>query len=129
MTTLHQRTLPHFNQLVIWTLLAIAALLAIWPFEIRAGERAGCASVLCWLPDAAVHNRWSWLAYRSLLLAGVLTGSAMTAKGWLAFGSGGGKVPIYLASDQHVNQAINLNSCDVVRPSGYRNWPYLTIYT
>jgi len=45
-----------------------------------------------------------------LLLAGVLTGSAMTAKGWLAFGSGGGKVPIYLASDQRVNQAINLNS-------------------
>ncbi len=45
-----------------------------------------------------------------LLLAGVLAGSAMTAKGWLAFGSGGGKVPIYLASDQHVNQAVNLNN-------------------
>src|ERR1051325_10599558 len=45
-----------------------------------------------------------------LLLAGVLTGSAMTAKGWLAFGSGGGKVPIYLASDQRVNQTVNLNN-------------------
>jgi serine protease Do len=46
-----------------------------------------------------------------VLLAGALVGSAMTAKGWLAFGGGSGnKVPIYLAADQRVNQALSLNS-------------------
>ncbi len=68
--TLEQRTLPQFNQLVIWTLLAISALLAIWPFEIRAGERAGVASLLWWLSDSVVHSHWTWLALRVLLLVG-----------------------------------------------------------
>jgi len=69
---LEQRTLPQFNQLVIWTLLAIAGVLAIWPFSIDAGERAGIASFLWWLPNNVVHSRWTWLALRSLLLAGSL---------------------------------------------------------
>ncbi len=69
---LEERTLPQFNQVVIWALLVMAALLAIWPFHVQTGERGACASVFCWLPDAAIHNRWTWLACRTLLIAGVL---------------------------------------------------------
>jgi hypothetical protein len=66
------RTLPQFNQLVIWTLLAIAVVLAAWPFEINTGERAGVASFLWWLPDHVVRSGGTWLTFRSLLLAGSL---------------------------------------------------------
>jgi hypothetical protein len=72
MARLGERTLPQFNQFVICTLLAIAAVLAIWPFDIQVGERAGVASLLWWLPDDAVHSRWTWLALRGLLLVGSL---------------------------------------------------------
>jgi len=71
-TRLEQRTLPQFNQFVIWTLVAIAAVLAIWPFDIRAGERAGVASLLWWVPNEVARSRWTWLALRGLLLAGTL---------------------------------------------------------
>jgi len=71
-TRLEQRTLPHFNQLVVWNLLAMALLLAIWPFEIRIGERTGVASLLWWLPDQVIRSRWTWLAMRCLLIAGSL---------------------------------------------------------
>jgi Do/DeqQ family serine protease len=45
----------------------------------------------------------------AVLLVGALAGSAITAKGWFSFkGAGENKVPIYLAADQRVNQAVNL---------------------
>jgi len=63
--------LPHFNQLVIWALLGTAAVLAIWPFELRSGERAGFVSLLSWLPDAVIRSQLIWLVFRLLLIAGV----------------------------------------------------------
>jgi hypothetical protein len=68
--SLEQRTLPHFNQLVIWSLLTTALLLALWPFQLLQGSRAGTASLLCWLPDAIVYNAWAWSALRLALFAG-----------------------------------------------------------
>jgi serine protease Do len=44
-----------------------------------------------------------------LLLAGLLSGAAMNAKGLLSFDSGGGKVPIYIASDSRVVDPVTLN--------------------
>jgi hypothetical protein len=68
---LEVRTLPQFNQVVIWALLGTAAVLAVWPFEIRGGERAGFVSLLSWLPDAVVRSHLTWLAMRVLLVAGI----------------------------------------------------------
>jgi hypothetical protein len=67
---LEARTLPHFNQLVTWTLLGTALILAGWPFELHEGERAGFASPLSCLPTAVVRSSWSWLGLRVLLAAG-----------------------------------------------------------
>jgi hypothetical protein len=70
LTRLEQRTLPHFNQVVVWTLLTTAIILAVWPFELRSGERTGYASLLAWLPDAVVASGGVWLSLRVLLLIG-----------------------------------------------------------
>src|SRR5690349_698998 len=69
---LEQRTLPQFNQIVIWCLLATAAILAIWPFELRSGERAGLVSFLSWLPDDLVRHGATWIAMRMLLITGIV---------------------------------------------------------
>ncbi len=69
---LEQRTLPHFNQFVIWLLLATAVILALWVFPIRTGERGGFVSLLSWLPDCAVTNDLTWLACRAALIAGIV---------------------------------------------------------
>jgi hypothetical protein len=69
---LEQRTLPHFNQLVIWLLLATAAVLAVWQFDIRTGQRSGVVSPLSWLPDAVVASPATWLAFRGILIAGIV---------------------------------------------------------
>jgi serine protease Do len=45
-----------------------------------------------------------------LLLAGLLSGAAMNAKGLLSFDSGGDKVPIYIASDSRVADPVTLNA-------------------
>jgi hypothetical protein len=68
---LEERTLPHFNQMVIWMLLATAAVLACWPFEPRSGARAGFVSLIGWLPEEVVHSTWPWYALRSILAAGI----------------------------------------------------------
>ncbi|HZN35138.1 MAG TPA: hypothetical protein VFB80_15020 [Pirellulaceae bacterium] len=72
LTRLEERTLPHFNQLVIWLLLATAMVLAVWRFEIRTGERSGFVSLLSWLPDSVVASPATWLACRGLLIAGIV---------------------------------------------------------
>ncbi len=47
----------------------------------------------------------------SLLLLGLLSGAAMNARGWWPFDSGDkNQVPMYLAADQRVNQAVTLNA-------------------
>lgn len=68
---LEERTLPQFNQLVIWLLLGTAAILAFWHFPIQLGERGGVVSLLSWLPDAVVRSPATWLACRGVLLAGI----------------------------------------------------------
>jgi Do/DeqQ family serine protease len=45
-----------------------------------------------------------------LLLAGLLSGAAMNAKGLMPFGSGGDKVPIYIASDSRAADPVTLNA-------------------
>jgi serine protease Do len=45
-----------------------------------------------------------------LLLAGLLSGAAMNAKGLMPFGSGGDKVPIYIASDSRASDPVTLNA-------------------
>src|SRR5206468_3605850 len=79
---LEDRTLPQFNQIVIWSLLATAAILAIWPFELREGERAGVVSLLSWLPDAAVGHPATWFAMRLLLAAGIVLWVLNTGLPW-----------------------------------------------
>jgi len=69
---LEERTLPQFNQLVVWTLLVAAATLACLPFDIHPGERGGFVSLLSWLPDAAVQSALVWLAFRAALVAGTV---------------------------------------------------------
>ena len=70
LSKLEERTLPHFNQLVIWALLATASLLAIWPFQVQSGERTGFASLLWCFPDAVVRSAWTWHLLQLLLLTG-----------------------------------------------------------
>jgi hypothetical protein len=72
LAALEERTLPQFNQLVIWCLLATAVCLALWPFEVRTGPRGGFASLLWCLPDDLVRHNWTWFSIRFLLLAGCL---------------------------------------------------------
>jgi Do/DeqQ family serine protease len=47
-----------------------------------------------------------------VLLLGALAGSVVTAKGWSPFKSNddGNKVPVYLASEQKINQQLSLNT-------------------
>ena len=86
LAALEERTLPQFNQLVTWILLATALILAGWPFELRDGERAGFASLFFWLPTAVVRSPWTWLTFRVLLAAGSvlwLLGRWLPASCWL----------------------------------------------
>jgi serine protease Do len=54
-----------------------------------------------------LYGAWSV----GLLLLGLLSGAAMNARGWWPFdGDDQNQVPIYVAADQRVNQAITLNA-------------------
>src|SRR5215510_14162470 len=44
-----------------------------------------------------------------LLLTGLFSGVAMSAKGLLPFGGGGDKVPIYISADPRVGDQVTLN--------------------
>jgi hypothetical protein len=79
---LEERTLPHFNQLVVWTLLGTAAILALWPFDLLIGQRTGFASLLAWLPDALVSSGAVWFGLRVLLLIGCLLWSLNRLLPW-----------------------------------------------
>lgn len=69
---LEERSLPHFNQFVIWLLLGTASILAVWPFEIRAGERGGVVSLISWLPDAVLTSSATWYLFRVILIVGIV---------------------------------------------------------
>jgi hypothetical protein len=79
---LEERTLPHFNQIVVWTLLAAAATLALWPFEPIRGERGGLVSPLWWLPDAVVYSPAVWLVVKVLLAGGIVLWACQTWLPW-----------------------------------------------
>jgi hypothetical protein len=69
---LHRRSLPHFNQLVVWCLLGTAAILAVWPtFVIREGSRQGHATLLFWLPDAVLDSPAMFWLFRTALVLGI----------------------------------------------------------
>ena len=69
---LNQRSLPHFNQLVIWLLLVSAAIMACLPFTVREGDRRGHATLLFWLPDAVLDSPAMFWLFRGLLVAGIV---------------------------------------------------------
>jgi hypothetical protein len=69
---LNRRSLPHFNQLVIWLLLVAAAIVACWPwFVTRDGPRQGHATLLFWLPDAVLDSPALFWLFRGVTLAGI----------------------------------------------------------
>ncbi|HEY2413783.1 MAG TPA: hypothetical protein VGI40_16145 [Pirellulaceae bacterium] len=80
MERLEERTLPQFNQLVIWSLLLAAATLAVWQFEIKIGPRGGFVSLLSWLPDEIIRNPAVWIAVRAGLIVGI---ALWLAQRWL----------------------------------------------
>jgi serine protease Do len=61
--------------------------------------------------NGTIHRHLNWvklgLVGLGVLLVGLIAGSALSAKGWLPFGSD--RVPIYPTADQRVVQAVNLN--------------------
>jgi hypothetical protein len=69
---LRERSLVHFNQLVIWLLLASASIVACLPFDVREGPRQGPTTLLSWLPDALLDSPWMFTLFRALLVAGIL---------------------------------------------------------
>jgi hypothetical protein len=69
---LEERTLPQFNQLVIWSLLVAAATLALWRFDIKIGLRGGFVSLLSWLPDDLVRSAAVWTILRATLIVGIV---------------------------------------------------------
>jgi hypothetical protein len=71
MEHLEKRNLPHFNQLVVWSLLGTAVILALWPFEMREGPRGGFTSLLAWLSDDIVRSPLAWMLCRGMLLLGI----------------------------------------------------------
>jgi hypothetical protein len=79
---LEVRTLPQFNQTIVWTLLATAAILAVWPFTTVSGQRGGFVSLLSWLPDAVVYSGATWLFVRLLLVAGIVLWAAQRLLPW-----------------------------------------------
>jgi len=79
---LSDRTLPHFNQLVVWSLLAAAATLALWQFEIKSGPRGGLVSLLSWVPDEIVRSTAIWMTLRVTLAIGIALWLAQRCLPW-----------------------------------------------
>ena len=72
LAALEERTLPHFNQLVVWVLLAGGAVLASLPFAVSEGPRQGHATLLFWLGDAALDHASLFWIFRVVLLTGIV---------------------------------------------------------
>jgi hypothetical protein len=79
---LEERSLPHFNQVVVWTLLLTAAVLACWQFEMHEGQRRGFVSLLSWLPDNIVRSGWTWVAFRLVLILGIVLWACQRLLPW-----------------------------------------------
>jgi hypothetical protein len=46
--------------------------LAFWPFEWKSGERVGWVSLLSGLPNFVVYSHFTWIAFRLLLITGIV---------------------------------------------------------
>jgi hypothetical protein len=68
---LGRRSVPHFNQFVIWCLLGSATVLACLRFTVRDGPRQGHATLLYWLPDAVLDSSMPFWLFRVLLVIGI----------------------------------------------------------
>jgi len=69
---LNRRSLPHFNQLVVWCLLATGSIVACLPtFVVREGPRQGHATLLFWLSDAVLDSPPLFWLFRAVLIAGI----------------------------------------------------------
>jgi hypothetical protein len=79
---LSRRSLPHFNQFVVWCLLVTSAILACLPFTVREGPRHGHATLLFWLPDALLDSPALFWLFRLLLVAGILLWAFRLALPW-----------------------------------------------
>jgi hypothetical protein len=73
---LQQRSLPHFNQLVIWLLLVSAAVMGCIPFTVSDGARQGHATLLFWLPDDVLDSPALFWLFRGVLFVGVVLWAA-----------------------------------------------------
>lgn len=72
-THLARRSLPHFNQLVIWLLLGISAILACTPpYQLHIGARQGPATLLSWLPEEALSSPWPFTIFRAAIVCGAV---------------------------------------------------------
>jgi serine protease Do len=64
------------------------------------------------MANMVFDRRSQWMAFGLIsigtLLVGMITGSALAAKGWWPFGID--EVPIYVSADPRVKQAVNLNT-------------------
>lgn len=69
---LNQRSLPHFNQLVVWLLLVSAAVMACIPFRMSDGVRHGHTTLLFWLPDDLLDSPAMFWLFRGVMLAGIV---------------------------------------------------------
>jgi hypothetical protein len=70
---LEERTLPHFNQLVIWLLLGTAAILASLSFPPADGPRSDAVvSLLSWLPPGVLASPATAMLFRGLLAIGIV---------------------------------------------------------
>src|SRR5262249_21952044 len=61
------------------------------------------------LGSSQQRRNWTLLSLvgAAVLIVGAILGSAATARGW--FTGGGGKAPIYVASDPKVNEQVTFN--------------------
>lgn len=73
---------PHLGQLVNWTLLIAAVVLACWPIEVHEGVRQGPVSVFSWLPEYVLRSPISFWAVRGALLTGVILWAAQRFLPW-----------------------------------------------
>jgi serine protease Do len=67
-------------------------------------------AVISRLPNPRQNTIFYGLIGAGLLLAGLLSGAALSAQGWLFSGGDDNKVPIYIAADPRSTEQVTLNS-------------------
>jgi hypothetical protein len=112
------RSRPHYGMLVLWTLLACAAALCAyfelhWPAARPRGVRTGPATVLSFLPDALLLDRWAAVVSGVLFAAGAglwAAGRAVPWSGWLAALSFTAVVALYAENSSQLTHVAHLTN-------------------